>query len=303
MKQKRFFCNLLKLHSNFLSEITRNGEGRIHYKKGIISEIIIDNPLKRNSLTGRMIYELIEIINDLIYHSKDTIGVIIRGRYYKQHPSSFCSGLDFKLAKSVINTSLKGLEMSNTMTDVLNKFKKSSIISLALIHGPALGGGAELSTACDFRAMTLSSTTEIGFVHAKIGASPGWGGATRLLDIVGRNKALHLLCSAQRLTPKEAKEIQLCDYIIELKHEEEEEGEIVGEEEIENQRRDDSLSQYGHQILQPYIHMPFPGAVKDLKYLIGNLSNLSREEQLLLERSTFQKRWGSEDNSNALKHK
>lgn len=123
---KRNFCNLVKLHSNFLKSINGHGEGCIHYKKGIISEIIIDNINKRNALSGNMINELIYIIDDLIYNSNDTIGLIIRGKSNTQ--SSFCSGLDFTLAKSIINTPEKGLEMSNTMTDALNKLKKIHII-------------------------------------------------------------------------------------------------------------------------------------------------------------------------------
>jgi ethylmalonyl-CoA/methylmalonyl-CoA decarboxylase len=282
--------SLMKSHHQFLNSIRGHGqgEGRVHYQKDRISQIILDHPKKRNALSGNMIVEFIEILDDLIHNSPDTVGVILRGKSYEN--PAFCAGLDFSLAKTVVNTADKGQDMCSMMTDALTQLKKSPIISLALIHGPALGGGAELSTACDFRAMTTAPTTEIGFVHATIGASPGWGGATRLLNIVGRNKALHLLCSAQRLTPLQAVELGLCDHVID-----------ITSESVE--QNSDPLSVYGEALLSPYLQMTYPNAVKDLKSLIAELSESPSESQLLTEKKMFLKRWGSEENSNALKKK
>jgi ethylmalonyl-CoA/methylmalonyl-CoA decarboxylase len=295
--RRRGISTLRNSYNNFLSEISGYGEGNVIYNKAQISEIILDNPKKRNALSGPMINQLIDILDDVLYNSPQTIGLILRGKTPSQHhphPPVFCAGLDFSLAKSVINTPEKGVEMCTMMTDALTKLKRSPILSVALIHGPALGGGAELSTACDFRAMTTAPSTEIGFVHATIGASPGWGGATRLLNIVGRNKALHLLCSAQRLTPLQAVEFGLCDHIFEL-----------SDEDIHSKggHDHDMLSHYGHTLLSPYLQMPYPNAVKDLKSLISELSETPTESQLQIEKNVFLKRWGSEENSNALKKK
>jgi ethylmalonyl-CoA/methylmalonyl-CoA decarboxylase len=294
---RRGISTLRNSYSSFLSEISGYGEGNILYKKAHISEIILDNPKKRNALSGQMINHLIDILDDVLYNSPDTIGLILRGKspsQHHKHPPSFCAGLDFSVAKSVINTPEKGVEMCTMMTDAFTRLKKSPILSLALIHGPALGGGAELSTACDFRAMTTAPSTEIGFVHATISASPGWGGATRLLNIVGRNKALHLLCSAQRLTPLQAVEFGLCDHIFEL-------SDLEVPSNVDHDH--DILSHCGHTLLSPYLQMPYPNAVKDLKSLISDLSESPTESQLLIEKNMFLKRWGSEENSSALKKK
>jgi ethylmalonyl-CoA/methylmalonyl-CoA decarboxylase len=295
--------SLMKSHHHFLNSIRAHGqsEGRVHYHKDRISEIILDHPKKRNALSGKMIVEFIEIIDDLIHNSPDTIGVILRGKSFEN--PAFCAGLDFSLAKSVINTPEKGQEMCSLMTDALSQLKKSPIISLALIHGPALGGGAELSTACDFRAMTAAPSTEIGFVHATIGASPGWGGATRLLNIVGRNKALHLLCSAQRLSPLQAVQIGLCDHVIDLTDESVVQSSSSSPSSSSASHNSDILSQHGQALLSPYLQMTYPNAVKDLKSLIAELTESPTESQLSTEKKMFLKRWGSEENSSALKKK
>jgi enoyl-CoA hydratase/carnithine racemase len=50
-----------------------------------------------------------------------------------------------------VNTSEKGLSMSLFMTDAFARLRTSGLISLCLINGPAVGGGSELTTVCDYR--------------------------------------------------------------------------------------------------------------------------------------------------------
>lgn len=73
----------------------------------------------------------------------------------------------------------------------------------------ALGGGAEIATACDYRLMTEGAV--IGFVHAKMGLTPAWGSTGRLMSIVGYHKALRLLLECQLLSATEANDIDLAD--------------------------------------------------------------------------------------------
>ena len=78
-----------------------------------------------------------------------------------------------------------------------------------------MGGGAELSTATDWRLVTsqarvawvqvreLTVDQSEAFIltsdqsQARMGVAPGWGGARRLVDIVGRQRALTLLLSCR----------------------------------------------------------------------------------------------------------
>lgn len=74
----------------------------------------------------------------------------------------------------------------------------------------ALGGGAELSVACDFRLVT-ETCQGIGFVHAKMGILPAWGGTNKLVEKVGYAKALDILCSARVMSPSECFKIGLVE--------------------------------------------------------------------------------------------
>ena len=85
------------------------------------------------------------------------------------------------------------------------------MITVALVRGHAIGGGAELATACDFRLMKPDA--RIGFVQSTMGVAPGWGGGTRLVRLLGRKKALELMISARVLPAVEAVAEGLADAI------------------------------------------------------------------------------------------
>ena len=84
--------------------------------------------------------------------------------------------------------------------------------SFFFITGHTLGGGAELSTACDFRVM--SSSARLGFVQIKMGLTTGWGATTRLVHLFGRQKALGLLTSAKVFSAEEAEKEGLVDHVL-----------------------------------------------------------------------------------------
>ncbi|CAL1547473.1 unnamed protein product, partial [Lymnaea stagnalis] len=88
------------------------------------------------------------------------------------------------------------------MIDCFARLNSLPLISVALVQGHALGGGAELCVACDFRVM--ASTARIGFIHLKAGITACGGGTTRLIRLLGRQKTLELFCSAKLVSAEEA---------------------------------------------------------------------------------------------------
>jgi enoyl-CoA hydratase/carnithine racemase len=320
----------------FLQQIKHHGEGSVTVKilaaDEKVADICLDNPSKRNCLSGRMIYQLITIIDDLSTDPRyaDVVALLLRGSSEEEAgageegggqtttSASFCSGLDFSLAKEVVNTPEQGFLMCSMMTEALTRLRRLDMISVALIHGPALGGGAELATACDFRLITNDFATlpssQIGFVHAKLGASPGWGGGGRLVQLVGRSRALLLLGTARVLSPQEALEAGLVDALL-----------LSSSPAFSSSRtsappplpssftpavaaeRGSQHSSYVEQslsFLQPFTSMQYPSAVKDMKYLIGGITCTGNtEDTAQLEKEIFRRRWGSKDNLNALRNK
>ncbi|XP_065204920.1 ethylmalonyl-CoA decarboxylase-like [Planococcus citri] len=173
-----------------------------------IAKICINHPEKRNAISGKMMIDFENIVHDL-QKWENGKGVIIYGAN-----DIFCSGGDLSYAKKE-NTPRSGYEMSIFMQHLTNKFSQSTLVSVAYINGGgAIGGGSEIITACDFRLCCSDEKTKIGFVHSKMGIVPAWGGTRRLVDIVGRRKALDLILTAKLLNNKEALQIGLVDDIV-----------------------------------------------------------------------------------------
>jgi enoyl-CoA hydratase/carnithine racemase len=73
---------------------------------------------------------------------------------------------------------------------------------IAAINGFALGGGCEMSLACDFRLM--AENTRIGVPEVRIGALAGAGGVQKLYRLVGRGKAMEWILLGSHVTAQEA---------------------------------------------------------------------------------------------------
>lgn len=123
----------------------------------------------------------------------------------------FCAGGDLQTISTFVNTPQKGWEMSCLMHETLSKLNNLPLISVALVNGRAVGGGAELTLVPDLRAFAKTNG-KLSFVQAKMGVIPGWGGGTRLKNLVGPSKALEILLSCRTLSSNEHQ--GLCDQIV-----------------------------------------------------------------------------------------
>ncbi|KNC77243.1 hypothetical protein, variant [Sphaeroforma arctica JP610] len=172
--------------------------------------ISISNPGGRNSLSGKMMCELADAV-DVLQAWEGGAGVVLHGEN-----GFFCAGADLKVAaQHMLGPSENGMgeEMSYLMHHTTSRLRALPLISVAAIEGAAVGGGAELATACDFRVMAKDSY--IRFVHALLSVVPGWGGGTRLTKIVGRRDALRIVCTADKIHADQAMAFGLCDEVVE----------------------------------------------------------------------------------------
>ena len=83
------------------------------------------------------------------------------------------------------------------------------------IHGFCMGGGTELSLACDYRAASNDPSTRIGRPEVKLGIFPGWGGSARLPRLVGTPAAFDMMLTGRTLSASAARGIGLVDKVVE----------------------------------------------------------------------------------------
>lgn len=283
---------LTKQHAEYLSLVSNQGEGNV--KMEVLDNVAVlsfSNPSKRNAMSGKMMNNMAELIDQICDDTCPTklsdrvVGLILKGCGNE----AFCAGADFSLVKTIVNTPEKGVLMSQFMTDALNRLRQSRLISVCVINGPALGGGAEITTTCDFRLMVNSSKSFVQFVHAKIGASPGWGGAHRLTNIVGRKEALKMCAASIPVYADQALTVGFVDALVALP----ESGRMAEED----------LVGAAVTFLQPYLSQPYPGSVHAIKTAVASVEDLSSEESRQTELEEFRRRWFGADNRAALSKK
>lgn len=91
---------------------------------------------------------------------------------------------------------------------MMNAIEKLPMPTIAAIGGHALGGGMELSMACDLRIMARGKPT-IGQTETRLSLIPAAGGTQRLTRLLGRARALEMILLNQRLDADQARAIGL----------------------------------------------------------------------------------------------
>jgi len=83
---------------------------------------------------------------------------------------------------------------------------------IAAVNGFALGGGTEMTNACDLR--VASEHAVFGTPEAKVGLLPGGGSLTRLPRQIPLAKALEMLMVGDPFTAQQALEMGLLNYVV-----------------------------------------------------------------------------------------
>ena len=295
---------LTQQHANFLKLVGgHGGDGEVRVQRVTVAPareaalLTLRHDRARNALSGRMMLQLAEAVDGLLAAGLPSppIGLILRG-----HGDAFCAGADLSLAREVLTTSALGLQMSAFMTDLLTRLRRSRMVSVALLTGPAVGGGAELCTATDYRLMVDAPHAHVCFVHARLGASPGWGGATRLVRLVGRAHALTLLGTSERVSPARAQAIGLVDQVLPDTSSVSSSSSSSSSAVSDASPALDAATEAAIAFLRPFAAQPYPDALGDIKETVAAAEYCDPGQAGDWEKRAFGRRWGSDANKDAL---
>src|SRR3954469_11421370 len=113
----------------------------------------------------------------------------------------FCAGADIKAF--LANDTAGNMKMINRGHEALAAIARVPKVFIAQVEGHALGGGLEISLACDLR-FGARGTYKLGVPEVTLGLLPGNGGTQRLSRIIGVPKALDLMITGRPVSPGEA---------------------------------------------------------------------------------------------------
>lgn len=167
-----------------------------------VGYITLNRPEARNALDEKMLSEIEQAF--LNYEKDSNIQVIV---FKGAGEKAFAAGADIKgLAnKTPLDGLIPGIQQ------LFNLIEQSPKMTVAIIDGYALGGGCELSMACDIRIATPNA--KFGLPELNLGVLPGAGGTQRLARLIGKGRALDLILTGRIINGDEAHQIGLATYL------------------------------------------------------------------------------------------
>ncbi|MFN9590042.1 MAG: enoyl-CoA hydratase/isomerase family protein [Bacteroidota bacterium] len=167
--------------------------------------ITINRPDKLNAL-NQDVLKALDTELDNIYSNPDIRTVIITGSGAK----AFVAGADISEFNQM--SVEQSREMAKRGQDLFFRIERSPKPIVACVNGFALGGGCELAMSCHFR--IASPNALFGQPEVNLGILPGYGGTQRLVQLIGKGRAMELLMSGQTIDAEKALQYGLVNYVV-----------------------------------------------------------------------------------------
>ncbi len=178
-------------------------------KRGPVAVIVLDQfQEKANKLSTPNMLRLFDLFTEI---EKDaSLGAIV---FISRKPTIFIAGADIAEIKR-LSSGLGTADDLMKLQSVFTYLEKMDLPSIAAIHGACMGGGTELSLACDYRMVTDGPETKIALPEVLLGVIPGWGGTQRMPRLLGLENSLDLVLSGRAVDGKKAKKMGLADKVV-----------------------------------------------------------------------------------------
>jgi enoyl-CoA hydratase len=155
-------------------------EQLLYDEQGPVVRITLNRPERRNALSMQLSDELVGAF-ELVQRSETAKVLVIQGA-----GATFCAGDDItEMALwGDANQIMRRVRGYQRMADALADLDK---VTISAVDGHAVGGGLEITMACDF--VVATRRARWGMPEVDVGITPGWGGTTRMARLIGRRMA------------------------------------------------------------------------------------------------------------------
>lgn len=170
-----------------------------------IGTVTINRPKALNALNAATIMELDRMFDELAKNDEVKVVILTGGG-----DKSFVAGADITEMQSM--SAIEGRNWGKLAQAVFNKIENLPKPVIAAVNGYALGGGCEISMACDIR--IASEKAKFGQPEVSLGIPPGFGGTQRLPRLVGKGRAKEMLFTGDMIDAAEACRIGLANKVV-----------------------------------------------------------------------------------------
>jgi len=170
---------------------------------GVIARLTLDRPEALNAL-NRAMATAVETCLKRLESSADVTVVVVSGR-----GRSFCAGADISEMPAL--SAAEAEAGAERWQRIVAGFAALPQVTIAAVHGHALGGGCMLAAAQDLRIADTSA--RFGLPEVSLGFPPGWGIA-RLVDLLGGAHARDLILTGRTIGSEEALRLGLVTRVV-----------------------------------------------------------------------------------------
>jgi enoyl-CoA hydratase len=186
----------------------------VERREGVLI-LTMNRPEARNALSPQMLVKLA----DAWYEFRDTRDLrvaVLTGA----GDEDFCAGGDLKLTMPLVTGARQPEdEWDHELVSDFTRFTDAILRGfelykpvIAAVNGNALGGGTEMTNACDLR--VAAENAVFGTPEAKVGLLPGGGSISRLPRQIPYARAMEMLLIGDSFTAREALEMGLINYVV-----------------------------------------------------------------------------------------
>lgn len=176
---------------------------------GAIATLTFNRPERRNAITFDMWHQLQRAFVDL-QANPQVRAIVLRGAGQE----AFAAGADISEFATHRNNAAKASLYNAAFDAAMDQAEAVGKPTLCLIMGACVGGGCELSTACDIR--IAADNARFGVPIARLGLPVGYREMRRMVRLLGPAKTMELLLTADIISAQEALQIGLVNHVVPL---------------------------------------------------------------------------------------
>ena len=170
-----------------------------------VATVKINRPHVLNAYNYQLLEEMEQILEKVFSQDK-TAAVILTAVGNK----AFSVGGDIDYLENLDSEGAK--KLSKKGQKICELIERSSAVVIAAVDGYALGGGMEISLACDIR--LASTRSRFGQPEVKLGIIPAFGGTQRLPRLIGEAEAKELLYTGDIIDATLAYQLGLINKVV-----------------------------------------------------------------------------------------